>query len=407
MDGYLYFIIFLMILFTYVHINSQYKRSEDLEIYEIDFTTNSQLQEICDVKQPILFSYSTFYPEFMTDITIDNVISKYGSSDIFIKENADYWISDKKQGHTNQNDHKDHRETGSTIKYYVPVDSFILPFQNSHKFMGSDTKSLYFSENNHEFVKETGIFRFYYNFNKYLKPNFTANTKYDICIGSQNAETPLRYHTDYRKFLIVSEGYIHVKMCPYRYSKNLHLIKDYDNFEYRSPVNVWNCQSKYQDDINRVQFLDFNVSAGNILSIPPYWFYSIKYSNDKKNLVSTISYNTVMNIVSILPEYGKYYLQQNSIETKVGKKMETEKRECHKEPVQKIIKASENIEPDYHSINNIDETIDINKVNVECVNNECSQETIENTIKKLTKNKLKMKTKTNQKEITNAGVYVS
>lgn len=400
-----------MILFTYVHINSQYKRSEDLEIYEIDFTTNSQLQEICDVKQPILFSYSTFYPEFMTDITIDNVISKYGSSDIFIKENADYWMSDKKQGHTkqnNQSDRKEHRETGSTIKYYEPVDSFILPFQNSHKFMGSDTKSLYFSENNHEFVKETGIFRFYYNFNKYLKPNFTANTKYDICIGSQNAETPLRYHTDYRKFVIVSEGYIHVKMCPYRYSKNLHLIKDYDNFEYRSPINVWNCQPKYQEDINRVQFLDFNVLAGNILSIPPYWFYSIKYSNDKKNLVSTISYNTVMNIVSVLPEYGKYYLQQNSIETKVGKKMETEKREGRKEqtnnrepdqaPEQPSKQTNEIREPEYNSINNIDEMID-NK-------NECSQETIENTIKKLTKNKLKMKTKTSQKEITNAGVYI-
>ena len=416
MDGYLYFIIFLIILFLYVHINSQYKRSEDLEIYEIDFTTNTQLQEICNIKQPILFSYLSFYPEFMTEITLDNVISKYGSSDIQIKENTDYWRT---------SNNKEHEQTGSSVKYYEPVDSFILPFQSSYKFMGTDSKSLYFSENNHEFVKETGIFRFFYNFNQYLKPNFTANTKYDICIGSQNAETPLRYHTDSNKFLIVTEGYIHVKMCPYRYSKKLHLIKDYDNFEYRSPVNVWSPQHKYKMDVDNIQFLDFYVLAGNVLFVPAYWFYSIKYSNSPNNLVSVISYSTIMNIASVLPEWFRYYLQQTSVETKVGKKMDKkeyndsillpqepdyneymnsreprqELQELHNESVElhKSVESHNSIEPQQdHIIKNNDIIIN---------NDDYSQETIEKTIKKLTKNKLKLKTNTHQKEITNAGIY--
>ena len=56
-------LIFLLVLFIYIHITHQLKRSEDLEIYELDYTTNSHLQEVCDVKQPVLFELKTFLPE--------------------------------------------------------------------------------------------------------------------------------------------------------------------------------------------------------------------------------------------------------------------------------------------------------------------------------------------------------
>lgn len=39
------FLIFILILFLYIHINDQYKKSEDLEIYEMDYTSNMELQK--------------------------------------------------------------------------------------------------------------------------------------------------------------------------------------------------------------------------------------------------------------------------------------------------------------------------------------------------------------------------
>jgi hypothetical protein len=50
-------IIFLLVLFLYIHITHQLKTSEDLEIYELDYTTNQHLQEVCDIKQPVLFEF--------------------------------------------------------------------------------------------------------------------------------------------------------------------------------------------------------------------------------------------------------------------------------------------------------------------------------------------------------------
>ena len=36
--------IFIIILFLYIYIANQYKKSEDLDIYETDFSDNTQLQ---------------------------------------------------------------------------------------------------------------------------------------------------------------------------------------------------------------------------------------------------------------------------------------------------------------------------------------------------------------------------
>ena len=56
-------VIFLMILFVYIHINTHFKTSSNMEIYEYSYTTNTQLQEICDLKQPVLFNFVNCVPE--------------------------------------------------------------------------------------------------------------------------------------------------------------------------------------------------------------------------------------------------------------------------------------------------------------------------------------------------------
>ena len=50
------FIIFIIVLFLYLHITFQLKVNNDLEILEIDEPTKGQLEEICDLRQPILFN---------------------------------------------------------------------------------------------------------------------------------------------------------------------------------------------------------------------------------------------------------------------------------------------------------------------------------------------------------------
>ena len=282
--------IFIIVLFLYVHIIAQYKRSEDLEIYEMDYTNNSQLQEVCNLKQPTLFEFQSIDPIMMDTM---NSIFVNTNNDIIIKDTNDYY-TDKS------------------------IDSILLPYQSAAQLMKTDPTSHFITENNEDFIEETGyLSQLQQNINDCLKPSFILQTKYDICTGSRGASTPLRYHNHYRHFLIVSSGKIRVKMTPWKSSKYLYPIKDYENYEFRSPVNVWNPQKKYASDIDKVRFLEFDVMAGYILYIPSFWWYSIQYAPNVDTVVCSVTYNSAINLLSNTKDWVLYFIQQQNIYKKI------------------------------------------------------------------------------------------
>lgn len=299
MNIYLHILIFLIILFLYLHLVQQYKRSEDLEVYEMDYTNNENLQEVCDIKQPVLFEYRQINSEFFDDVNIDKIDGPaYDSHDLKIKENEDYW------------------------KDADSVDYVVLPFSGSQTLMKTDTHSKYFTEHNETFIEDARLIDECRSNDKFLMPPLTAQTKYDICMGSDNAATPLRYHTFHRHFICVNSGKIHVKMTPWKSSKYLYPVKDYDNYEFFSPVNVWSPQRKYFHEMDKIKFLEFDVLAGHAVFIPGYWWYSIKYT-EEPTLVTTFTYNNIMNCLANVPNWFLYYLQQSNTKTKVVKTLDT------------------------------------------------------------------------------------
>ena len=127
---------------------------------------------------------------------------------------------------------------------------------------------------------------------------------YDLMTGCVGSKTPLRYNLNYRNYFYVTQGKINIKLiCP-QISKYLYPIKDYDNFEFRSPVNVWDIQEEYKRDFNKVKVLDINLQKGEIISIPAYWWYSINY--EKLSSVCVFKYRTFMNVLAISPDLYIY-----------------------------------------------------------------------------------------------------
>lgn len=318
MNTFLSLLIFLLVLFVYIHITHQLKTSEDLEIYELDYTTNKDLQEICDVKQPVLFEFNSIFPEFFENITFDT-LTNYETYDVKVKDINDYWKSDES------------------------VDYLVLPYQSAQSLITSDPKSSFFIENNDEFIEETGLNKHFYELDYYFKPYMNAQTKFDILTGSKNCITPLRYHTNYRQLFLVNSGKITVKMTPWKSRKYLHPIKDYDNYEFRSPVNCWNPQKQFLNDMDKTKFLEFDVNAGYVLYVPPYWWYSIKFSAEQ-TLVSGITHNSVMNIVSNIPNLCLYYLQQHNINKKVAKVLNIDAPSDSKEETEEIAEVGASAE---------------------------------------------------------------
>ena len=58
--------IFIIILFLYIHIIDQYKRNEDLDILEMDYQNNVDLQKICNIRQPFVFDFKIVFDDFKT-----------------------------------------------------------------------------------------------------------------------------------------------------------------------------------------------------------------------------------------------------------------------------------------------------------------------------------------------------
>jgi quercetin dioxygenase-like cupin family protein/predicted DNA-binding protein YlxM (UPF0122 family) len=283
-------LIFVAILFVYLHVQAQWKTSDDLEIYEADYETPNQLQEIVAVKQPVMFKIID--PEFQRfcDRFQLQKMEKYDNVDVHVKEIADYYA----------------------VSEDAAVDSVSIPLRSAITLLSSDAKSKYFSETNGDFVEESGVDIIMQPVDAFLKPALTAYTKYDLLFGSPHAQTPLRYHTWSQQYLCVTRGKIRVKMCPPKYRKILPLVKDYENYEFRCSV-----EPTRGGVLDKVKFLDFEVHAGSTLFIPPYWWYSITFSSD--STVGAFVYDHVMNICAQMNHWVLYYLQQSNITMRLGK----------------------------------------------------------------------------------------
>jgi mannose-6-phosphate isomerase-like protein (cupin superfamily) len=287
--------IFICVLFIYIHITHQWKRSEDLEIYEMDYNTNTQLQEICDIKQPVLFQFENIVPSVFENADMDNMSKQHGSEIMNVKDNNDYY-----------------KENGEPSVHSVPIKC-----ANVQKVFLNDAGSHYYTENNEWFLEETGELAKLNPIDEYLKPRGTAQTKYDYLSGSSNTTTPLRYHLNYRHYYMVVSGKIRVKMTPWKSSKYLSPITDYENYEFRSTFNPWVAPTP---EMEKIRFLEFDVEKGSVLYIPSYWWYSIQFM--EKTSLYAITYNSIMNIVAYIPQWVLYFIQQQNTHTKVVKTLD-------------------------------------------------------------------------------------
>lgn len=287
-------VIFVLVLIFYIHITHHYKKSEDLEIYETDYTNKTHINEVCNLKQPVLFEFKSICPEIYEKINKETMEEYYEDLEMNVKDTDEYLDEDRDKS------------------------GVILSYKSLNRLIESDQKGHIISESNSDAIEENKeLYNVFFNANPYLKPDFTIQTKYDILVGSSNAYTPLKYHTNYRHFISVITGKLHVKMTPWKSSKYLNPVKDMENYEFRSPYDVWNPNEKHKSITEKIKFVEFDIYPNYCLYVPPYWWYSIKYSNDNDNFACGITYNSIMSTLSNLPDIILYYMQQHNITQKI------------------------------------------------------------------------------------------
>ena len=136
--------------------------------------------------------------------------------------------------------------------------------------------------------------------------------------GSSGTKTPFRYNINYRNYYLVNEGYVTIKMAPPKDYKYLYPVADYDNFEFRSQVNIWDPDDQHKQNIAKIKTLEIKLSPGQIIFIPAYWWHSFKFSNESS--LSVFKYRTYMNTLAILPDISRHLLQSQNIKRDVVRK---------------------------------------------------------------------------------------
>jgi len=275
--------VFCIVLFFYLHIYYHQKVENDLEVYSIEEPSKDKLEETCNLRQPLYFNFIN--DNIINNCELRSLEENYGAFDVNIR---------------------DTKNLDDTTELGLP---FVL--KEAINVLRNDKESKYISENNIDFLEETAVIKHFKYNDSFLRPPLVSNCKYDFMTGSSGSTTPLRYDLNYRNYYYVTGGEVIVRLIPPKNTKYLYTEKDYNNFEFRSPVNVWDVQPKYRADYDKIKSLDITLKKGMILFIPAYWWYSIKF--EKISSICTMKYRTYMNTVSILPEIVMNLLQRQSI----------------------------------------------------------------------------------------------
>ena len=303
-------LIFCIVLFLYLHVYAQLKTSDDLEIYEIDYPSKDKLEEICDLRQPVLFDYNN--ERLLESCQRAAILDTYGAFDVKIRN--------IKQPITNAEEN-----------LYVP-----LAFSNALKVVKEDAETKYLVENSIDFLEETGLLKNYKYNDAFLRPYMVSQCAYDFLMAAEKTQTPFRYELNFRNYFLVTEGAVKVKLAPPKSSKYLYPVNDYENFEFSSKINPWHIQSQYKADFDKVKCLDVAVKKGQILFLPAYWWYSIEFGKDAS--VCSFKYKTYMNTVAIFPQLVMKLLQTQNV-----KRNNVKQKDKVKDNVPEVIPDANNI----------------------------------------------------------------
>lgn len=188
----LYLIIFIISIITYIHVLYHLKKSNEYEVYDIDYINVNHLNDICNLRQPFTFT-----------------------------------------------------ATQSSIP--IKWESLVKNMELNIIKKSEDNKSIY-SEHNHRIVphyKNKMLF-----LEKYIKPDFNITCIYDIIFSNENMTSELTHTYNYRNFYHVTEGNITIRFFPPDTSSVIEHTTDFETLNERSSYDIWNNKSNKFVEIN-------------------------------------------------------------------------------------------------------------------------------------------------------------
>lgn len=251
-------------LLIYLHFMSEFKFVNKFSIYDVEYTNRSELQKICELKQPFVFELQ---------LQSQDNINKAQNMCVF--DNSD--------------------------------NEFVsLSYSSLEELLEKDKEGTYYSMKNHDFAKNELPVTFS-ELNKYVNPYFSYNTTYDVIMGSNNAHTSLLYLRESGMFIYVKSGHVNVKLMSYN--------KDNES----SNICLWN-----KDESMNYEIGDVSLTGFQMLFVPSWCMYTLQF--EENAIIYTITHQTPTNAIVNMPYYCMEFLQSQNTEEKVLKTIEMPKQ---------------------------------------------------------------------------------
>jgi hypothetical protein len=230
----------VLLLIVALHWKEQYRTAEDMTMYEADYEDKTQLLRLCYLKQPFIFTSPI-----------------------------------------------------STVK--TPLEQWDGILAGAVDASGTDAP--WTSENNEFFIQQnTPLLYDFRCLDRLWRPPWgLAHSSFDVWTGSVEATTPLSMHFNSLRFLYVAAGAVDIKLLPFSNTPYTNAAIDETRMVFASTVNLWK-----QDPLTqRIQSVDFSATEGQVVYLPPYWWYTIQYKATNTQIF-VFQYSTAINIVAHL-----------------------------------------------------------------------------------------------------------
>lgn len=217
----LFFIVFTLTFFMYIHICHHLKKVNDIDIYDMGYINKKTLEEVCVLRHPVTF------------LLEEDVLEKYFN----LQDLVDKYSNMKIQLYDMSN---------------VDIIPIPLPIKDALKLFNQ--KKDYLSYNNTSFAEDSLSKSKLQVLDKYLSPPLSVYSEYDVWLGTEDKKLPLKSESYYREYIYVTSGNIEcLLITPNQYKKQIILLKKtevlyippYWSYEITFKKNAFICVFRY------------------------------------------------------------------------------------------------------------------------------------------------------------------
>ena len=134
-----------------------------------------------------------------------------------------------------------------------------------------------------------------------LNPPLKIYSNYTLEYSQKNCKQHLQSHQYFRKFICQLKGKKTYFLFHQKEAEKIYPSSKYKNFTKFSKINFWNNNYTLYPKFKDCNYIQINIDEGQILSIPPYWWYASESLNESISL--EIDYDNFFNLISFTENY--------------------------------------------------------------------------------------------------------